>query len=142
MFEDYKTKDWRDSFNEFSNNYKNFNEFRRQIPKLAEAGALEPYLNIFCQNYCVLFNQAVDSIKYFLQEKGLFQKEKKLILSEAYYVELIDDGQIWVDALTLVDYYEAGKVTDALKNLIIVYSTDNYFKIFDKLNKTLEEMAG
>ena len=142
MFEDYKTKDWRDSFNEFSKNYKNFNEFRGQIPKLAEAGALEPYLNIFCQNYCVLFNQAVDSIKYFLQEKGLFQKEKKLILSEAYYVELIDDGQIWVDAMTLVDYYEAGKVTPSLKNLIIVYSTDNFFKIFDKLNKTLEEMAG
>lgn len=141
MFENYELIDWRDSFRNLEKNYLDFDNFRKKMRKLADAGAAEVYLDLFCQNYCALFNQTVDVIKYFLQEKGLFQQDRKEILAEAYYVELIHDGQIWIDAMTLVEKYEQGQITDELKKLIIIYSTDGFFKIFDKIIVKLKEMV-
>ena len=48
MFENYELIDWRDSFRNLEKNYLDFDNFRKKMKKLADAGAAEVYLDLFC----------------------------------------------------------------------------------------------
>ena len=95
--------------------------------------------DILCDAYVKLFNTACELIKLYINYNGLFQFEKRDVVKEAFYVELIEDGEIWINALSLAEVYETEE-TKNFNNLILSYCADEYFSIFKKLKDKFEQI--
>ena len=93
----------------------------------------------------VYYSELVDAsctlIKYYLAYNGLFQFSRIEVLREAFYIEFIEDGDIWSDALALSKMIKVDRI-DKIKNLILVYLQDEQFIIFDKLSITFKNLVG
>jgi hypothetical protein len=63
------------------------------------------------------------------------------VIREAFYVELIDDGEVWIEALFLFEACNEKKNTD-FEKLCLEFYNDEKFSIFDNLYqkcKSLED---
>ncbi len=90
-----------------------------------------------CAGYVKLFRASCTLLKFYMAYNGLFQFENREIIREAFYIELIKDGDIWINALSLV---EAGEIQgfDRVEKMILSYCSDEFFHIFDDLKAKFE----
>ena len=92
-----------------------------------------------CAQYVKMFIAACNLLKLYLNYNGLFQFEQREVIKEAFYVELIDDGERWINALSLVDMFMSGERTK-FNNLILSYCEDENFYIFESLKNKFEKI--
>jgi len=95
--------------------------------------------NLLCSEYINLFNCACELIKQYLNYNGLFQFENREVIKEAIYVELLCDGERWINALSLAEVYE-GDGKEKFNSLILSYLSDENFYIYDVLVKTFNKI--
>lgn len=93
-----------------------------------------------CIKYAELVEKSCTLIQRFLSYNGLFQFNNSDVLREAFYVEFIDDGETWFDALSLSKVIKTN-LSDTIKTLIIRYLDDDKFCIFNKLNYKFQELV-
>ena len=118
--------DWLDYYNDiFIKKVKDFEELKQKNTNTETK----------CKNYIALFNSSCELIKLFLNYQGLFQYENREIIKEAFYVELIEDGERWINALSLSEIYKTEE-KELFYPLILSYCEDDNFYIFyDLINK-------
>lgn len=117
----------------YKNNYlKILEEFKVYNNNKAEE-------DLLCSMYVKLFNSACELLKMYLNYQGLFQFENREVIKEAFSVELINDGERWINALSLAEVYESGEVEN-LKSLILFYCEDKNFYIFEELKNKFEKL--
>ena len=92
-----------------------------------------------CKEYVNLVNVSCELMKLFLNYQGLFQFEYREVIKEAFYVELISDGELWINALSLAEVYESSE-KERFYPLIISYLQDENFYIFNKLKDRFDKI--
>lgn len=111
------------------------------LPKLEKIQSLrqKSFVNAeICSEYVDFVIISCTLLQYYLAYNGLFQFNNREIIREAFYVELIDDGQYWINSLSLaviIKKYGYQRV----KSLMSDYLKDDHFYIFENLNKNFEK---
>ena len=114
---------WLDFYkNEYIKTLDSFNQLRKS----------DCDVKVLCNGYTNMVNISCELMKLFINYQGLFQFENREIIKEAFYVGLINDGEKWINALTLADVCSSGE--EKFNNLIISYCKDENFVIFESLN--------
>ena len=75
------------------------------------------------------FESGIKTIKEYLEYQGIFQEAVIEIIKEAFYVEIVDDGQAWIDIM--FDIEEINKSHP--KDFGFDYPKDRYLKAFEDL---------
>lgn len=117
----------------FEKDYKNI------LDKTIKLKNLNIDEDIVCSQYINMFISAYNLIKLYLNYNGLFQFEPREVIKEAFYVELINDGERWINALSLFEVYESGEHKE-FNNLILSYCKDENFYIFEELKNKFEKI--
>ncbi|MBS4759361.1 MAG: hypothetical protein KHX03_01525 [Clostridium sp.] len=137
-------QDWRSFYSRFFlNDLDKMNHFRRQYFDInSDILPDDKNLEKLCLLYYTLFNSACFLLQCYLAYNGLIQYEQRAVIKEAFYVELIQDGETWIKALSLCEIIKVHGA-EKLKSVIVKSLNDEYFKIFDDLkfvfSKKLEE---
>lgn len=95
--------------------------------------------NSLCAQYITLFGAACNLLKLYLNYNGLFQFEPREVIKEAFYTDLIKDGERWMNALALSEVYQSGE-WEPFKKLILSYCEDENFFIFNDLNNVFRQI--
>lgn len=106
-------------------------EFLKTFDKTNKLRKSDTNEDIMCAQYIEMFNSACTLIKMYLNYNGLFQFEPREVIKEAFYVELIEDGERWINALSLAEVYETGE--KEFNSLILSYCEDENFVIYEHL---------
>ena len=67
-----------------------------------------------------MFNSSVLLLRYYLKFNGIFYYENIDIIKEAYYLEIIEDGQSWIELLFDIKNIEQIKQIIKKKNYCII----------------------
>ena len=94
---------------------------------------------VLCQKFIKLVDQSCELLKRFLNYNGLFQFENREVIKEAFSVELIEDGELWIDALQLFEAYKSEQ--EKFNSLIALFCKNGSFIIFKKLMKKFEKLT-
>ena len=85
-----------------------------------------------------MFNSSVLLLRYYLKFNGIFYYENIDIIKEAYYLEIIEDGQSWIELLFDIKNIEQikadNKEEELLHNIV-----NKYDKCFSDLNIFMEK---
>lgn len=128
----YKDIRWRQRFNNFEKSYKLLDKYIDQPIKseLERAGII--------QLFEVSFELSWKLMKDYLEAQEIYVKSPREAIKQAFQIELIDEGHIWIDALTdrnlTVHAYDeemAKKIVDDIKQI--------YFPELKKLYGRLKE---
>ncbi len=92
-----------------------------------------------CNGYIELFFSACELIKLFLHYNGIFHFRNIEIIKEAYSIELIEQGEKWMNALFYVNEYKAGN-SEQFASHILSYCKDENFIIFNDLKNKFEKL--
>lgn len=128
----FKDIRWRQRFDNFEKSYKLLDKYIDQPIKseLERAGII--------QLFEVAFELSWELMKDYLEAQEIYVKSPREAIKQAFQIELIDDGHIWIDALadrnlTVHAYDEkmAKKIVEDIKQI--------YFpelrKLYEKLQK-------
>jgi len=81
------------------------------------------------------FEGGVRTLKDFMRYQGIFQVETREIIKEAFYVEIIEDGQSWIDMM-----YDANDIDKwSLRGFDFQVLFTRYLKAFTNLIQYFEE---
>ncbi len=81
------------------------------------------------------FNGAVRTLKDYMRYQGIFQVDTREIIKEAFYVEIIEDGQSWIDMM-----FDANDVNpQTLEGFDFYTLSTRYLKAFTDLVKYFQE---
>ena len=78
-------------------------------------------------------------LKHYLNYQGLFQFDNWDVIREAFYVELIDDGDVWIEALFLFEACNEKNFTD-FEKLCLEFYNDEKFSIFENLYQKFKHL--
>lgn len=139
----YKNKQHSSYYNwyhYFSNTFieKN-NSYQKLIDNIEDISSLSEEQKIsYIQETIEMFNTSVSLLKYYLKYNGIFYYENIDIIKEAFYLEILQDGQSWIELLFDVKNIEQIKADnreeELLHNII-----DKYAKCFSDLNIFMEK---
>lgn len=92
----------------------------------------------FFKSFKKLFDGAIKTLMHYFRYQGIFQVDPFEIIKEAFYVEIIEEGQTWVNMLFDVNEwaknnYEKLDIKDRLK------IKEEYLPELEKLDKFLAE---
>lgn len=88
-----------------------------------------------CEKFVVLFETSFMLLKYYLQNHGLFQFLEADVFREAFAIELLDDGEEWMQVLKKVNNLQFAN-PDEVKNKDFLEYLTKHFYIFENLNQT------
>ena len=81
------------------------------------------------------FYGGVRTLKDYMRYQGIFQVETREIIKEAFYVEIIEDGQSWIDMM-----FDANQIDKrTLKGFDFQVLFTRYLKAFTELIQYFEE---
>ena len=125
---------WKQRFNNFEKSLKFLKDAvsRSELSDLEKAGVI--------QTYEFTFELAWETVKDYLEEKGISAKFPRDTIKEGFRYEILEDGDLWIDMLekrNLMSHaYDEAKAEIAYKLII-----NEYFKMLEQLyNKLKEEL--
>lgn len=117
-----KDSRWRQRFENYERSYRLLKSYSNQNieNELERAGII--------QFFEMTFELAWKVLKDFLESQGFIVKSPREAIKQAYQIELINDGRIWLDALSkrnLVTHtYDEELSKTLVKNITEVYLTE------------------
>ena len=121
------------TFIEKNNYYQNLIKNIEDISYLSDEEKVS-----YIQETIDMFNTSVSLLKYYLKFNGIFYYENIDIIKEAYYLEIIEDGQSWIELLFDIKNIEQikayNKEDELLHNIV-----NKYAKCFSDLNIFMEK---
>lgn len=130
MVDSFKDVRWRQRFENFERSYKLLEKYSHQEIKseLERAGIIHFFE--------MTFELAWKVVKDYLEFEGFMPTGPREAIKQAFQMELIEDGHVWMDALTIrnltahtYDEAVAEKMTKEIK--------DKYFPMLRKLYEKL-----
>jgi nucleotidyltransferase substrate binding protein (TIGR01987 family) len=107
---------WKQRFNNFEKAFKQLSEAHErlnQLDDLAKEG--------FIQRFEYTLELAWKTLKDYLEDQGFMVKFPREVIKQAFQVELIDDGEIWMKMLKkrnlLAHTYNESLFYEALKDI-------------------------
>lgn len=127
-----KTIRWKQRFENFSKSLQHLEVAvdLEQMSELEKAGMV--------QFFEVSFELAWKVLKDYLEAEGFNVKSPRETIKQAYQIELIDDGKVWLDALekrNLSAHTYDEEILDELREHI----RHRYFPIMDTLRQKLQK---
>lgn len=130
----FKDVRWRQRFVNFEKSYKLLSKYVDQPidTELERAGII--------QLFEVAFELSWKLMKDYLEAQELSVKSPREAIKQAYQIELIGDGHIWIDALAdrnlTVHTYDEEMAKKMVKDIIQIYYPE-LKKLYEKLVKEL-----
>lgn len=125
---------WRQRFSNFEKSYKSLNKYIYQPinTELERAGII--------QLFEVAFELSWKLMKDYLESQEIIVKSPRETIKQAYQIELIDEGHIWMDALVdrnlTVHTYDEEMAKKMVEDIIQIYYPE-LRKLYEKLIKEL-----
>lgn len=130
----FKDTRWRQRFSNFEKSYKLLGKYIYQPinTELERAGII--------QLFEVSFELSWKLMKDYLESQEIYAKSPRETIKQAYQIELIDEGHIWMDALSdrnlTVHTYDEEMARKMVEDIIQIYFPE-LIKLYDKLAKEL-----
>lgn len=130
----FKDVRWRQRFTNFEKSYKLLNQFINQPieTELERAGII--------QFFEIAFELSWKLMKDYLEAQGFIVRSPRETIKQAYQTGLINDGHIWIDALSdrnlTVHTYDEKLAEKIVKDIVHVYFPE-LKKLYEKLAKEL-----
>lgn len=130
MVDSFKDVRWRQRFENFERSYKLLDKYSRQEIKseLERAGII--------QFFEMSFELAWKVVKDYLESVGYITKSPREAIKQAFQMDLIEDGHIWMDALSIrnltahtYDQVLAEKITKEIMNKYLPMLKQLYEKL-------------
>lgn len=93
---------------------------------------------LLCDKYYEMFMISCELLKSYLLYCGICQPTEILVLRQAFYSEIVSDGQKWINLLFLFQKYNKEKSKKNIKD-VLKHMNKMYFKIFKQLNSYIQE---
>jgi len=128
----FKDVRWRQRFVNFEKSYKLLNQYINKPieTELERAGII--------QFFEISFELSWKLMKDYLEAQELSVKSPRETIKQAYQVGLIDDGYVWIDALSdrnlTVHTYDEKLAEKMVKDIVQIYYPE-LKKLYDKLAK-------
>ena len=125
---------WRQRFENFEKSYKLLEKYSKQEIKteLEKAGII--------QFFEMTFELAWKVLKDYLEAEEFIVKSPRETIKKAFQIGLIDNGHVWIDALSnqnlTVHTYDEDLSNEMFKKIIEVYFIE-LKKLYEKLSKEL-----
>lgn len=130
----FKDVRWRQRFTNFEKSYKSLSKYidKPIETELEQAGII--------QLFEIAFELSWKLMKDYLEFQELVVKSPRQAIKEAYQIGLIDDGHIWIDALTdrnlTVHTYDEELAKKMVEDISCIYYPE-LRKLYEKLAKEL-----
>lgn len=125
---------WKQRFINFKKSYKLLNQYINQPieTELERAGII--------QFFEISFELSWKLMKDYLEAQEISVKSPRETIKQAYQIDLIDDGHVWIDALSdrnlTVHTYDEDMAKKMVNDIIKVYFPE-LKKLYDKLVKEI-----
>lgn len=128
---------------------KKYDNFVKALQNLEEiTNYNEPYDTVTTTGlvglYEICFEQAWKALKEFLEEQGFSESRTgspRLVLKTAYSAGIINDEELWLDALqsrnNVAHAYNAAIALNIIKR-----AREDYLPLFEELNESMKEIRG
>ena len=125
---------WKQRFENFDKSYKLLNKYAKQpiTTELERAGII--------QFFEMTFELAWKVLKDYLEAQEYLVKSPRETVKQAFQIGLIDNGHIWMDALSnrnLTTYTYDEELANKMTNEIITMYLPELDKMYEKLSKEL-----
>ena len=125
---------WKQRFENFDKSYKLLNKYAKQpiTTELERAGII--------QFFEMTFELAWKVLKDYLEAQEYLVKSPRETVKQAFQIGLIDNGHIWMDALSnrnLTTHTYDEELANKMTNEIITMYLPELDKIYEKLSKEL-----
>ena len=125
---------WKQRFENFDKSYKLLNKYAKQpiTTELERAGII--------QFFEMTFELAWKVLKDYLEAQEYLVKSPRETVKQAFQIGLIDNGHIWMDALSnrnLTTHTYDEELANKMTNEIITMYLPELVKMYEKLSKEL-----
>lgn len=125
---------WKQRFENFDKSYKLLNKYAKQpiTTELERAGII--------QFFEMTFELAWKVLKDYLEAQEYLVKSPRETVKQAFQIGLIDNGHIWMDALSnrnLITHTYDEELANKMTNEIITMYLPELDKMYEKLSKEL-----
>ena len=125
---------WKQRFENFDKSYKLLNKYAKQpiTTELERAGII--------QFFEMTFELAWKVLKDYLEAQEYLVKSPRETVKQAFQIGLIDNGHVWMDALSnrnLTTHTYDEELANKLTNEIITMYLPELDKMYEKLSKEL-----
>lgn len=125
---------WKQRFENFDKSYKLLNKYAKQpiTTELERAGII--------QFFEMTFELAWKVLKDYLEAQEYLVKSPRETVKQAFQIGLIDNGHIWMDALSnrnLTTHTYDEEIANKMTNEIITMYLPELDKMYEKLSKEL-----
>ena len=125
---------WKQRFENFDKSYKLLNKYAKQpiTTELERAGII--------QFFEMTFELAWKVLKDYLEAQEYLVKSPRETVKQAFQIGLIDNGHIWMDALSnrnLTTHTYDEELANKMTNEIITMYLPELDKLYEKLSKEL-----
>ena len=125
---------WKQRFENFDKSYKLLNKYAKQpiTTELERAGII--------QFFEMTFELAWKVLKDYLEAQEYLVKSPRETVKQAFQIGLIDNGHIWMDALSnrnLTTHTYDEELANKMTNEIITMYLQELDKMYEKLSKEL-----
>ena len=132
--ENLKEIRWKQRFENFDKSYKLLNKYAKQpiTTELERAGII--------QFFEMTFELAWKVLKDYLEAQEYLVKSPRETVKQAFQIGLIDNGHIWMDALSnrnLTTHTYDEELANKMTNEIITMYLPELDKMYEKLSKEL-----
>ena len=110
-----------------------------EFEDLIAEGVFDEYSQIrFFKSFKKLFDGAIKTLKFYFRYQGIFQVSVFEIIKEAFYVEIIENGQTWVDMMFDLNQWEENNYNDLdIKSRLKV--KEKYLPEMEELDKFFQK---
>ncbi len=129
-------KDWievyENDFSKYFDLFQNWEEkgYFEKLEKLTEEKKKQ-----LCVKYKKLFTISCKLLQKYLIYSGIYQTTVIMALKQAYYSEIVTDGQKWINLLFLFKSYDG---SEKKMKFLLKHINKDYFKIFKNLNEYIQ----
>lgn len=92
---------------------------------------------ILCNKYYEMFRISCKLLQEYLIYSGITQPNTLLTLKQAYYSEILTDGQRWINLFFLFKNYDRNRNEETEKDLIN-YINEEYFMLYKQLDSYIK----
>lgn len=95
---------------------------------------------LLCKKYFKLFDISCEMLNSYLMYCGTYQPSRILVLRKAYNLEVVKEGQKWVNLYFIFKNYK-NHCDEKTEKFVLAHLNGGYLKIFDDLNLYMEKEA-
>ena len=134
--DELKSIRWKQRFENFNKSYILLDKYSKKegLSELEQAGLI--------QFFEMTFELALKVLKDYLESEGYIVKSPRETIKQAFQIDLINDGHIWMDALALTvrnlttHTYDENLVNKLVNDIINIYFPELKL-LHDKLEKEI-----